>query len=88
MAIITNVVDERGNMFEQQYVNVHRLLVNKDTMIVEAGVHHSEQSARDGAPPHRAEAIYSVPFDMNSDLNPWQQAYVAIKNRWPDSTDC
>lgn len=88
MAITTDVPTERGYVFEKQYVNIYRLIARKNTMDIEIGVHASQQSAQDGAPPHLIEAIFDVPFDMDDELNAWQQAYLAIKQRWPDSTDC
>lgn len=88
MAIITDIIDERGHLYPQQYVNVHRVLAQKTSMDIEVGVYLSQESAQAGIPPHRVDAVYAAAFDMNSEQNAWQQAYVAIKQRWPDGVDC
>lgn len=88
MAIITDVIDERSHVYAQQYVNVYGVHAAKTSMSVEVGIHLSEADYRNGIPPHRIELLRNVGFDMDSKLNLWGQAYVAIKQRWPDSTDC
>ena len=88
MAVIADIIDERGNIYARQYVNIHRLLVSKTRMDVEVGVYLTEEQARNGVPPQRGDLVFNAPFDMFSLLNAWQQAYIAIKQRWPDSVDC
>ena len=87
MAIITNIIDERDHCYAQQYVNVHRLIAKKESMDVEIGIHQSEQSSRNGVPPHRIETIYDAPLDLTGELNAWQQAYARIKERFPEFVD-
>lgn len=83
MAIIADVVTERTT-FPQQYIRVDSVRTSKNEMLIEAGIYLSE-SLKD-LPPHRAE-ILSGSFDMYSELNLWQQAYVVIKQNWPEYTD-
>ena len=88
MAILTDIIDERSHTYEKQYVNVYRLVVTKNTLIVEVGIHYSEDMYRDGIPPHRVDTLSEETFDVSDTRSLCEQAYVAIKNRWPDSTDC
>lgn len=84
MAIITDVITERTT-YPQQYVRVENVHVNKDTLTVDVGIHLSEESSKE-IPPHRIEHV-DGPFDMYSELNLWEQAYVIIKQRWQTHTD-
>lgn len=84
MAIITDIPTDR-TVFPQQYVRVERILTNKSEMFIEVGVYFNE-SLKD-QPPHRIESVQGE-FDMYSDLNLWQQAYVRIKQKYTDSIDC
>jgi len=88
MAIITNEIDARGHLFENQYIRVDRVEATKSggTMNVHFGVYWSQQSAQDGEPPHRAHTV-EASFDLYSQSNLWQQAYVAVKGRYPVHTD-
>lgn len=84
MAIITDVPTDR-TFFPQQYVRIDRVDVEKTQMRVDVGVYFNE-SMKDH-PPHRIEHVYGE-FDLYSELNLWQQAYVYVKQRWPEYTDC
>lgn len=84
MAIITDIITERTT-FPQQYVRVESVRSEKEKMIVDVGVHLSEQTSRE-IPPHRIEHVEG-PFDMYSELNLWEQAYQYIKQRWPEHTN-
>lgn len=84
MAIITDIITERTT-FPQQYVRVEAVRTTKDFMFIDVGIHFSEELSKE-TPPHRIENIVGS-FDMYSDQNLWQQAYVYIKARWPESTD-
>lgn len=87
MAIITDIIDERGYTYRQQYCRVDGLFINKARMSINMGVYESaEQAATEGAAPHRLETLPG-PFDLYGDLNPWQQAYAIIKERWPNAVD-
>jgi len=87
MAIITDITTERGYVYRNQYVNVYDVIAKKNEMTVNVGIYMTEQDYRDGMPPHRIDTLSGQPFDMFSEQNLWQQAYVAIKNHWPDSQD-
>lgn len=87
MAIIKTIVSERGIVYPDQYIRVDRVQARKTDMDIEAGVYLTQQQAIDGTPPHRAEGFMNVPFDMDAELNLWQQAYAAIKLQWPESLD-
>jgi len=84
MAIITDVPTDR-TIFPQQYVRVERVNTDKNQMFVDVGIYFNE-SVKD-LPPHRIEHVQGE-FDMYSSDNLWQQAYIYIKNRWPEYTDC
>lgn len=86
MAIISDEVDLRGHIFENQYIRVDRVNTTKTEMEIEAGVYYSEQSASSGELPHRVHTLHG-PFDMHSELNVWQQAYAIAKQRWPEHQD-
>ena len=86
MAIITDVICERGHRYPSQYVRVDRVHAGKTTMVAEMGVYFTQQQAADGEPPHRVETV-GGDFDMNSPLNAWQQAYALAKARWPEAVD-
>lgn len=84
MAIITDVITER-TVFPQQYVRVEAVRTDKNMMFVDVGIHLSEQSSKEVSP-HRIEHVMGE-FDLYSDKNLWEQAYIYIKNRWQDHTD-
>ena len=88
MAIIADEMDSRGYVFENQYIRVDRIEeIKKDSaMRIEVGVYMSQQQAQDGGLPHRAHAFHAD-FDLYSTDNLWQQAYVAVKRRYPEHTD-
>lgn len=81
MAIISNEIDERGYAFENQYIRVDKVSVTKDRMTVEVGVYKSPDVL-----PHRINVVEGE-FDLYSDLNVWQQAYVYVKQRYPEHQD-
>lgn len=87
MAIIKTIVSERGIVYPDQYIRVDRVQARKTDMDIEVGVYLTQQQAADGIPPHRIEAFFGVPFDMDAGLNLWQQAYAAVKQQWPDAVD-
>lgn len=86
MAIITDIITERGYTYRQQYCRVDGVAVTKTSMTVDMGVYETAERAATEGFPHRMETL-SGPFDLLSDLNPWQQAYAIIKERWPDAVD-
>jgi len=86
MAIIADERDERGYVFDQQYIRVDKIHAEKTTMQVEIGVYKNQQAAQNGESAHRNHFLHAD-FDMNSPQNAWQQAYVAVKQRYPDGVD-
>jgi len=82
MAIISNETDERGYVFENQYIKVESVRVTKTTMNIEVGVRFKAEDEL----PHRVHNVEGE-FDLESDKNVWEQAYVFIKQRWTDSQD-
>jgi len=84
MAIIANVVTETGAIFPQQYIRVDNVTAHKDRVSIFAGIYMNEELKN--TPPHRAEILYGE-FDLYSELNLWEQAYIAIKQMWPEYTD-
>lgn len=84
MAIITDIPTDR-TLFPQQYVRVDRVTTDKNQMQIEVGIYFNDTVTK--LPPHRMEIVFGD-FDMYSSENLWQQAYVFVKNRWPNNTDC
>jgi hypothetical protein len=85
MAIIKTIVSESGFIFKDQYCRIEEATVfEKTTMRYTLGIYVSKEAITE--PPHRAE-IFQADFDLFSELNLWQQAYVDIKNRWTDAVD-
>lgn len=81
MAIISNEIDERGHVFENQYIRVDKVSVTKNTMDIQVGVYQDPDAF-----PHRVHTLQGE-FDLYSDLNVWQQAYVYVKQRWSEHQD-
>ncbi len=87
MAIITDVVTDVGYTYKSQYCRPHIVAAtNKTTLFITVGVYETVQHAERGDPPHILHYL-DGDFDMYSGNNLWQQAYVAMKKKWPDSTD-
>lgn len=86
MAIQTDFVGDRGLLYEGQYIRVDRVLCTKAEMAAEAGVYATQEQAAGGGLPHAIEH-FSGPFDLHSSANPWEQAYVLLKQRWPEAAD-
>jgi hypothetical protein len=87
MAIITNVIDERGFVYENQYVRIERAVItSKSSLETDLGVYFNKQLATDGQPPHRIETM-SGEYDLLSSKNTWEQAYDLIKTRYHIHTD-
>jgi len=84
MAIITDVPTDR-TYFPQQYLRIERIDLNKTQMTVDVGVYFNQSMTE--LPPHRIEHVVGE-FDLYSELNLWQQAYVYVKERWSNYTDC
>lgn len=85
MAVITDIETERYT-YRQQYCRVDMVRAKKNEMVVGMGVYDSQEASVNGGLPHRVEE-FLADFDLASSLNAWQQAYAAIKQRWPESTD-
>lgn len=86
MAIIATVVDERGAIYNDQYIRVDELKLEKTKMQIYAGIYFNEDTAKNLNPPHRVE-IFDGIFQLESEQNPWAQAYTTIKQRWPNHQD-
>ncbi len=87
MAIITNVIDERGFVYENQYVRIEKAsITNKIFLDVELGVYFTKQDASTGGYPHRIENMQGE-YDLFSSKNTWEQAYDLIKTRYNMFTD-
>lgn len=86
MAIITDITTERNYQYKQQYCRIERVGATKARMEIEMGVYESQELAVSGGSPHRYEIVYGD-FLLESELNPWQQGYAILKNRWPDAVD-
>jgi hypothetical protein len=87
MAIITDIVSEVNYTYRSQYCRPDSVIAkNKTTLTVAVGVYETAQRAESGEPPHLLYMLDGT-FDMYSDQNLWQQAYAAMKQKWPDSTD-
>ena len=86
MAIQTDVVGLRGQLYENQYVRVDQVQCTKTDMIAEAGVYRSQAAATAGEYPHMVEQFHGA-FDLHSELNPWEQAYALLKQRWFEAVD-
>lgn len=86
MAIKTTYVNERGIVFPDQYVRVDEVRAKKNEMVVDAGIYLSQEVAANGGLPHTIEMVTGT-FDLDSELNPWQQAYALMKDRWSQSID-
>lgn len=83
MAIIADVITETTT-FPQQYIRVDSVRTSKTDMHITVGIYLRED-LKDN-PPHRAE-ILNGSFDMYAELNLWQQAYIVVKQNWPEHTD-
>lgn len=86
MAIQTDVIGDRGLLYESQYVRVDQVRCTKTEMVIEAGVYFTAEQAAGGMPPHMIE-MFNGAFDLNAEENPWQQAYAVIKQRWSEAID-
>lgn len=86
MAVLKTVVTDRGLEFSDQYCRVEEIRASKSRMVYTIGIHLNQVSAQNGLPPHRAED-FSCSFSPVAELNPWQQAYADLKERWPDAVD-
>ncbi len=87
MAIRTNVTSDRGYVYKNQYLRVVRVITLKNTIEVHVGVYDNESDTiPEHMYPHTIEFV-TGPFDLYSTQNLWQQAYVYVKQRWPDSVD-
>lgn len=86
MAIKTDFITERGIMYPDQYMRVDQVHCTKTDMNIVVGIYVTQEQAANGAPPHFAEVLFGE-FDMNSPLNLWEQAYAAVKQRWPNAVD-
>lgn len=86
MAIITDIQTERGYTYRQQYCRIENIDVSKLRMRIDMGIYESIQHAENDEFPHRSEIVYGD-FNLESELNLWQQGYAIIKAKWPDSVD-
>lgn len=86
MAIQTIIVGERGEIYENSYCRVERVMATRNELYVEYGVYRTTEEAQNGSPPF---LIFDVRGEYNiiDDRNTWQQAYEIIKRRHPDSVD-
>lgn len=85
MALIVDIPHDRGIIYLQQYVRVDNVNTDKTNMQILAGIYQTKEAA-ENAPPHMAVNLYGE-FDLYSSLNLWEQAYVYLKQRWPDAVD-
>jgi hypothetical protein len=82
MAIYTDIIDERGYLYSNQYVRIEKVsITNKIYLDVELGVYFTKQDASTGGYPHRIENIRGE-YDLLSSKTPWEQAYDLIKTRY------
>ena len=87
MAIISDYIGFRNAFYPLQYIRIDKAtIVNKNTIVIDAGIYLTQQQAADGFPPHTVET-YSGEYDLLSDANPWQQGYQLLKTIFPNYTD-
>lgn len=86
MAIITDFISDRGYVYRNQYGRVEEAKVMKTKIYATFGFYESQHDAEQNECPHSAE-ILSGDFDLNSNLNVWEQAYAIAKIKWPNSAD-
>lgn len=86
MAIQNDYITERGILFPEQYLRVDEIYTLKNQMTVTVGVYMNQEQASNGIPAHAADRLVGE-YDMYSTKNLWEQAYVLVKQRWPDSID-
>ena len=84
MAVIHNYIYPSGSEFPQQYCRIETAFVTKTTITYSVGVYLNKDATDN--PPHALDQ-YEADFDLYSELNVWQQAYEALKQRWPDTVD-
>lgn len=84
MAILTDIETPR-RVFAQQYVRVDNVNTSKTKMEITIGAYLSGEDATQN-PPHYAETIEG-PYTLESDQNPWQQAYAIVKEKYSTYTD-
>lgn len=85
MALIQTITTDRGVVYPNQYCRIDEVNATKENMKFMVGIYLSEEAAREGQPPHRAEQFFSQ-FNLYGD-NPWIQAYTFLKQCWPDAVD-
>lgn len=84
MAVIKTIVSERGVVYPDQYCRIEEVMAFKTKMLYKVGIYLNQTATEN--PPHRIDT-FNCDFDLYSDLNLWQQAYVHLKTVWSDSVD-
>jgi hypothetical protein len=87
MAIFTDIIDERGYTYENQYVRVESVSIkNKAELTIEVGVYYGKENSQNGEFPHRTETFYGE-YNLYDEKNSWEQSYDILKVRYPIHQD-
>lgn len=84
MAIISDYFNGR-TLYPNQYIRIEKIETDKNQMRIDVGVHISQEYSIN-TPPHAIESLMCE-FDLYSNKNLWEQAYVRIKQKWIEHVD-